>query len=158
MRIVFVLVTLALLIAAAVTDLERRKIPNEVTLGVIAAGLVVVPFFVPWSSFLPRLLLMVLIYAVYDRFMRGGDAKLLMAICILNGALAAIVGFAVACMAMTAYAFYKDREGTRIMLGELWASLRSLNLAGYKPAGPKYPLSPFLLAGYLAVLAMVMIA
>ena len=45
MRIVFVLVTLALLIAAAVTDLDRRKIPNEVTLGVIAAGLVVVPFF-----------------------------------------------------------------------------------------------------------------
>ena len=90
--------------------------------------------------------------------MGGGDAKLLMAICILNGALAAMVGFVVACMAMTAYAFYKDREGTRIMLGELWASIRSLNLAGYKPAGPKYPLSPFLLAGYLAVLAMGMIA
>lgn len=141
------LLSSAILIISAITDIKYMKIPNWLTFPAIIAGILLSGFPLSTVSYI-RILWIAIFFLLYGTNVLGGsgDVKLMMAIIALQGVYRAFLMIAIGAFSMMGFCLVTNR-------GETAFSIKSiLNTAKYRMNmlyhSRKYPFAPFLTAGY----------
>lgn len=151
MTIITFIICLLVLGYCSYLDLKQGKMDElgKILLALIGAGLIAQLFFVGFEDYIIRLLLIVAIFFLYEGFIGGGDAKLLMMLTILRGAMPMLLTVILAEIALILFNYIKDPEVTKKALKSNWMALKAFNIGSLKGEGEKVPLVPYLLGGFL---------
>lgn len=134
------------LLAAAVTDLYSRRIPNWITLPAIGTGLILTAIVDCKTLFGILIAIAVIFFAGMFGVMGGGDLKLIMAVTALCGVMPALFSVGIASAAViTVSAIQNPKEtfsavknGLRCVVGK----------AKISEQGRRIPFAPYLLFGF----------
>lgn len=135
------------LLAAAVTDMHHRRIPNAITLPAIGSGLILTAV-IDWKTFWITLAtILVIFFAGMFGFMGGGDLKLIMAVVAFHGVMPALCSVGIASVAIIAVSAIQNPKET---LSEVKNGLRcAIGKTKIMEQGRRVPFAPYLLFGYI---------
>lgn len=148
MNIACFVLCLIVLCIASYTDIKQGKVYNESFYPVLLLT-VAQPFFIGFWNFLFRLLVILIIFFVYEGFIGGGDAKLLMMLVMLGSPMKAVIALGVATLGAVGYMFILNPKETKISLMNSFVALRTFKPSMVKGQGATVILAPFLLAGFV---------
>lgn len=154
MQIAFLVISFAVLALATYTDIKYGKVFWWSTLPVIAFGLIAQLFRLGAVDYILRLAIIVGIYFVYEGFIGGGDAKLVMMVTILQGVLCGLLTLGIASLFVLVISYLRnpDETVTHVKLGLTNLMTRQPNAS--KEMGPKALLAPYMLVAF-ALLTLV---
>lgn len=148
MNIFYFVACLLVLLAATYTDIKSGKIYNESFYPILLISLSV-PFVAGVWEFLLRLALVVLLFFVYEGFIGGGDAKLIMMLIMLSGVMKTCVAAAVGTIGVMIYSFIQDPEATKNSIMSGWIALKTFTPSTVKGKGNTVIFAPFLTLGFV---------
>ena len=125
-------------LAAAKTDIQKRKIPNIISFPAIIAGLVITGIYG---------CIIIFFFIGMLNIIGLGDIKLLMALTAIGGYSMALYSFAIAIFSLFVYAMITDPISIYFYIEKLKQRLRLRRFPVDK--NKKYPFAPFLLLGVL---------
>ena len=160
-RIISVVLSVIVLSLASVYDVRTMRLPNAVTLPGIPIGLLLCAVSCDVKETLIRSIAVAALLAVYfTGLLAGGDAKLLMTVAALNGALAMILSLLVSNVIIILYRYLRDRDGTEASLFYGWTLLTRPDRMEIvkKREGKKVPFAVYLAIGYLIVETALLLA
>ena len=111
-QITMAAVCAVLLIAATITDINFRKIPNYITFPFIFAGLVLTGVFSPSDYFVKTVTLVILFFCGMTNVIGLGDIKLIMALCAIWHPFYALISVAVASVIIFIWQLIKNPKST----------------------------------------------
>lgn len=148
MRIAYFIVCLLVLGVATYTDIRKNKIYNEIFYPVLALSLTV-PFVVGFWPFMLRVGMVMLVFFMYEGFIKAGDAKLLMTLIMLGSPLRAALTMVFAIIAELVYSFIMDPEVTKASVQTGLIALVTKTVKDVKGKGPTILFAPFMAVGFI---------
>lgn len=154
LRILSFIVTVAMLIIAAMTDYKKRIVPNRLTFSCMVAGLALCFLTFHWREGVFRFGFMILLFFVGRLKIIGlGDMKLLMALAALQGAEVSAFTFVAAAILMIIYCLKTEPTLTKMTF------IDTFNFFMHKIKLPhrseeKYPFAVFIAFGYPIALVL----
>ena len=135
-------------LAAAITDIQKRKIPNIISFPAIIAGLVLTGIYGNSLRIITTIICIIIFFFIGMLNIIGlGDIKLLMALTAIGGYSMALYSFAIAIFSLFVYAMITDPISIYFYIEKLKQRLRLRRFPVDK--NKKYPFAPFLLLGVL---------
>lgn len=144
-------ITIGMLIAAAIIDKKTLKIPNYITFPGIVAGAALCAASRGFGEMGIRFIAVAVLFLFFMvRLLSGGDAKLLMAISLLQGILPMLLTLIIGNIVLLVVAFFKDRhEAAHAVKNGLFLMNGWTDTSNYSGSSRKIALAPYLLVGFL---------
>ena len=150
MKTAALVITLLLLTAAAIWDVQCRKIPNLLTVPALAAGTVFTALHSLWDAALLVIILLALFFAGMTGILGSGDIKLIMALTALQGIWSALISTgAAAAFVLTVQLALRPQKTAGYIKMALRTVIR-LDRTAIDSAGRSVPFAPYLLLGFAA--------
>lgn len=141
------MLVLTILLISACTDMSDRRVPNAVTFGGMATGLILVALNSPKEAGIRFLCLIFLFFFGTLRLMGMGDLKLCMAVTALRGMQEGSLTLLFGALLMIVYCLLTDSKNTALTLKDTVVFFTTGNPIP-KRSDRLYPFAAFLALGY----------
>ena len=148
MNTIFLIVSFIVLTLATITDIAKGKVYWWSTLPVLLFGMIAQLFYLGAVDYLIRIAVIVALFFLYEGFIGGGDAKLVMMLTMLHGPISGLLTLGIASLLVFVVSFIKDPDLTMNSAKNGLIALQTRTLETAKGNGPKVLLAPYMLVAF----------